>query len=50
MKLSQIRRDLYRSASILGHVQAVKRGRIWQRVLNVYVWRAAAQFLRALLK
>ncbi|MBN2860904.1 MAG: hypothetical protein JXK93_11620 [Sphaerochaetaceae bacterium] len=50
MSINKTRSALYRIARILGDVQAVKRGRVGQRVARRVTGRATSRFLRNLFK
>ena len=46
MTVAKTRRHLYTAARVLGDVQAARRGRLWQRLANVLIGRAAGRALR----
>jgi hypothetical protein len=46
--ITQLRRAMWRGSTILGDVQAVRTGRVPQRVTNRIIGRAAGRVLRGL--
>jgi hypothetical protein len=50
MSISKIRSLLYRSARLLGDVNAVRRGKILQRVKNRIIGKLASRFLRRFMR
>lgn len=48
MVVADMRNLLYRLASLLGDLNAIKRGTVPQRVVRKVVWRAAGKFLNRL--
>lgn len=48
--MSSIRSLLYTIAALLGDVQAIRRGRIGQRIVNRMVGRAVRSLLRGLMR
>lgn len=50
MSISKIRQLLYKTASILGDVQAVKRGRVkerlWNRIIGILIDRISRKFYK----
>lgn len=46
MSIAKTRRGLYKANRLLGDVQAVRSGRIWQRVVNRLIGRAAGRAMR----
>ena len=50
MSIARTRRTLYRSARVLGDVQAVRRGRVSQRLVNRGLGRLVGRLLSRLWK
>lgn len=46
MKISKIRSVLYKSAKILGDVDAARKGRIWQRLYNRGIGKIFSRFFK----
>lgn len=46
MSINRARRGTRRATVLLGDVQAIKRGRFWQRIVNRLLGRAVARAMR----
>lgn len=49
-ELSRFRRFLYRLASVLGDVEAVKRGKVGRRIVSKAYYRSTGKLFRKLFK